>query len=143
MKLDKLMIVVAIFISFLSRAETSGDVKLDALIKQASQEPIQILTSETGAILQICEITRWLPGEDSECQNLSFITINKSNDRTRIKINRSLYSSPKVLKARLKIEDYLTHHFHDCRTQLSEFSSSSSAHWTISCSNRKAEQAQL
>lgn len=139
MKTHKLLTILAIVTSFLSQAETSSDVKLDALIKMASQEPIVIVTSDTGAILQICEVTRWLPGEDSECRNLDFITVNKSNDKTTVKIKRSLYSSPKVLKARLKIEDFLTHQFHNCQTKLSDLSSPHSAQWTISCSNKKAD----
>lgn len=143
MKTHNILFVLLIFISFVSYSETSSDVKLDKLIKQASKEPIQIITSDTGAIIQICEVTRWLPGEDSECRSLNFITINKSNGKTTIKINRSLYSSPKVLKARLKIEDYLTHHYTHCETQLSDPTSSSLASWAISCTNGKTVRAQL
>ena len=143
MKVYNLVIALMATISFVGSAETSYDVKLDALIKEASEEPIVIVTSDSGSILQICEITRWLPGGNSECKNLGFITLDKSNHKTTVKIHRSPYSSAKVLKAKLKIEDYLAQQFNDCKTKLSESNASSSVEWLISCSNKKSAQGQF
>lgn len=134
MKISYIWAGLLMLVCFNCSAENSHDIKLDALMRAASEHPILIAVSNEGKLEQVCEITRWRAHGASDCTSLDFVKVLNTQNKTKVWMSQSPYTNSKALKAKFKVEEFLATRFTNCKTKLSD--TDLSVKWSILCSRK-------